>query len=136
MLKVYDDATGRVVNPGDTVRGWLTIGYGRNLVGRGITLAEAEYLFDNDLAVVEAELDQFLPEWRRWPEPRQWAMFELGYNLGVARFADTWPNTRHYLRTGRFREAAAQLSGSRWRRQVGDGRALPIIRAIDRGTWT
>ena len=38
-LRVYDDATGRVVQPGQSVQGWLTIGYGRNLVGRGITRA-------------------------------------------------------------------------------------------------
>lgn len=135
MLKVYDDATGRVVNPGTTVRGWLTIGFGRNLVGRGITRREANYLFDNDLAVVEAELDQHFPAWRRWAEPRQWAIFELGYNMGVARFAATWPNTAAALRAGQFEKVAATLSASKWRADVGDGRALPIIRAMHRGTW-
>lgn len=135
MLKAYDDKTGRVVDPGTTVGGWITIGFGRNLVGRGITRREAEYLFDNDLAVVENELDQHFPAWRRWSEPRQWAMFELGYNLGVARFADTWPNTSAALRAGRFDQVASTLAASKWRRDVGDGRALPIIRAMHRGTW-
>ena len=136
MLKVYDDATGRVVNPGTTVRGWLTIGFGRNLVGRGITRTEADYLLDNDLAAVERELDQVFPAWRRWPEARQWAMFELGYNLGVARFAREWPNTAERLRANDFVAVASSLSSSLWRRQVGDARALPIIRAMHRGTWT
>ena len=135
MLKVYDDETGRVVNPGDTVRGWLTIGFGRNLVGRGITRAEAEHLFDNDLAIVERELDQHFPTWRTWSEPRQWAIFELGYNMGVARFASRWPNTAAGLRANQFEAVAATLSASKWRRDVGDGRALPIIRAMHRGTW-
>ena len=136
VLRAYDDATGRVVHPGTAVGGWVTIGYGRNLVGRGITKPEAEHLFDNDLAVVEAELDVHFPAWRTWSEPRQWAIAEVGYNLGVARFADTWPNTARALRLHSFREAAAAFADSRWRRQVGDGRALPIIRAFDRGTWT
>lgn len=136
MLKVYDDATGRVVNPGTTVRGWLTIGFGRNLVGRGITRAEAEHLFDNDLAVVEGELDQHFPRWRTWSEPRQWAMFELGYNMGVARFAANWPNTAAALRYEQFDRVAATLSTSKWRADVGDGRALPIIRAMHRGNWS
>lgn len=136
MLKVYDDATGRVVNPGTTVRGWLTIGYGRNLVGRGISRDEAGLLLDNDLAVVERELDQHFPTWREWAEPRQWAIFELGYNMGVARFAREWPNTARRLRAQNFESVAATLASSKWRRDVGDGRALPIIRAMHRGVWT
>ena len=135
MLSAYDDGTGRTIHPGDTVKGWVTIGYGRNLVGKGITTAEAEYLLANDLASTERELDAHFPGWRRWTQPRQWALLELGYNLGAARFATTWPNTAAHLRAGRFRDAATLLAGSKWRRQVGDGRALKVIRAIDRGTW-
>ena len=135
VLAAYDDATGRPVDPGTLVRGWVSIGYGRNLIGRGITRAEADYLLDNDIAVVEQALDRNLPEWRRWSEPRQWAIFEVGYNLGVERFIAGWPNTVAHLRAGRFVEAANLFSTSRWRQQVGDGRALPIIRAIQRGTW-
>ena len=136
MLRVYDDATGRVVSPGDTVRGWLTIGYGRNLVGRGITIAEADYLLANDLAEVESELNRVLPHWRDWTEPRRWAIFELGFNLGVQRFVDLFPLTVADLRHRRWESAASRLSAAKWRRQVGDSRALPIIRAIHRGTWT
>jgi lysozyme len=135
MLKVYDDATGRTANPGTLVKGWLTIGFGRNLVGRGITRAEAGYLLDNDLAAVELELDQHFPVWRQWAEPRQWAIFELGYNLGVYRLAREWPTTADHLRSMRFESVAAILSGSKWRSQVGDGRALPIIRAMHKGAW-
>lgn len=135
VLAAYDDATGRTIAPGTTVKGWVTIGYGRNLIGRGITSVEADYLLSNDLDVVERELDDHIPGWRHWTQPRQWAMCELGYNMGVARFASGWPNTMAHLRAGRFREAAAMLSGSKWRSQVGDGRALPIIRAMDKGTW-
>jgi lysozyme len=136
MLAAYDDATGRVVQPGHMVKGWITVGYGRNLIGRGITLPEAEYLLANDLSEVEAELNRRLPEWRRWAEPRQWAIFELGFNLGVARFIAEWPTTVAHLRAGRFDRVAGILSGSKWRSQVGDSRALPIIRAFHRGVWT
>jgi lysozyme len=136
VLRAYDDATGRVVHPGTAVGGWVSIGYGRNLVGRGITKPEAEHLLDNDFAIVEADLDQHFPAWRTWSEPRQWAVFELGYNMGVGRFAATWPNTAAALRAGQFEAVAATLAGSKWRRQVGDGRALAVIRAMHGGTWT
>lgn len=136
VLKAYDDKTGRVVHPGTTVGGWVTIGYGRNLVGRGITTAEAEYLLQNDIEAVERELNAQLPEWRTWSAPRQWAIAELGYNMGVARFIAGWPNTVAQLRAGQFEAVAATLAASKWRRDVGDGRALPVIRAMHRGTWT
>lgn len=136
MLRVYDDATGRVVQPGDTVKGWLTIGYGRNLVGRGITRNEADLLLANDLIAVEIELDQHFPMWRQWSDPRQWAIAELTFNLGVSRFAAKWPNTAAALRAGNFAAVAATLKDSLWRRQVGEGRALAIIRAIHTGAWS
>lgn len=135
VLAAYDDATGRTIAPGTTVKGWVTIGYGRNLIGRGITTQEAEYLLSNDLNAIEAELGLSLPAWRSWAQPRQWALLELGFNLGVARFIAGWPNTIGHLRAGRFAQAANLLAGSKWRAQVGDGRALPIIRAIHRGDW-
>jgi lysozyme len=136
VLRAYDDATGRVIQPHTTVKGWVSIGYGRNLIGRGITQPEADYLLDNDLKIVENELDAYFPRWRTWGDPRMWGVFELGYNMGVARFNANWPNTAIALRAERFTEVAATLSNSAWRRQVGDSRALPIIRAIHRGVWT
>jgi lysozyme len=135
MLRVYDDATGKVVQPGGAVTGWLSIGYGRNLVGLGITKVEADYLLDNDLVRVEAELDRLLPAWRTFSEARQWAIFELAYNMGPARFVGGWPNTVADMLNGRWELAAGALAGSRWRRQVGESRAQPIIRAIARGDW-
>lgn len=136
VLKAYDDKTGRVVHPGTTVGGWVTIGYGRNLVGRGITGAESEYLLANDIDVVQRELDQHMGEWRTWSEPRQWAIAELTFNMGVTRFIANWPNTVTQLRAGRFEAVADALAASKWRQQVGLGRSAPIIRAMHRGTWT
>lgn len=135
VLRAYDDKTGRVVQPGTTVGGWVTIGYGRNLVGRGITRDEADYLLDNDLDAVTADLDRILPEWRGWSEARQWAVFEVAFNLGAHRFVGGWPNTVAAMRAGRWDDVAAAFSGSLWRRQVGDSRALPIIRALRRGDF-
>lgn len=136
VLKAYDDSTGRVVHPGTTVGGWVTVGYGRNLVGRGITTAEAEFLLSNDISVVERALHELLPEWSTWSAPRQWAIAEITYNLGVERFLRLFPHTAADLRASRFGEAADRLLVAKWRKDVGDGRALPIIRALKTGAWT
>lgn len=133
VLRAYDDATGRVVNPGDTVKGYVTIGVGRNLVGRGITQAESRYLLGNDMAVVESELDAQLPVWRSWSAGRQLAIMELTFNMGVARFIAGWPNTVTAMREGRWADVARGLLGSKWRKQVGEVRAQHIIRLIVTG---
>jgi len=135
VLKAYDDDDGKVVNPGKTVRGWVTIGYGRNLIGRGITQAEADYLLTNDMDAVERELDQRMAYWRQWSPARQFAIAEITFNMGVAPFVAGWPNTVAHLKAGLFSSAAARLSASKWRKQVGDGRAVPLIRMIQFGEF-
>ena len=133
VTKAYDDATGRVIQPGTTVRGWVTVGYGRNLIGKGLTVRESDYLLANDIADVERELDQHLAEWRTWALARQLAIANITYNLGVVPFVTKWPNTVADLRAARFTQAGARLRQSLWRKQVGDGRAVPLIRMIETG---
>src|SRR5690349_6871212 len=66
-------------------RGFLTIGVGRNIDGRGggITEAEAFYLLDNDVERVCAELDRELPFWRTLDEVRQRVLCDMSFNLGT-----------------------------------------------------
>lgn len=48
---VYDDATGKAIMPGDTVKGNPTIGYGTLLCAPGgLTQDECEQLFANRVA--------------------------------------------------------------------------------------
>lgn len=135
-LQAYDDATGKPATAGSRIQGNVTVGYGRNLIGRGLTLPEANHLLDNDVDEVVSELDKRMPYWRTWTEPRQWGIAELGFNLGVSNFVMTWPTTVSMLKAGLFEQAAGNLERSLWRRQVGERRALPIIRAIRTGSWT
>jgi len=43
--------------------GKLTIGYGRNLENRGITIEEAEYLIRNDISDLEKRLKEKIDFW-------------------------------------------------------------------------
>jgi len=64
ILKAYDDANDHVVQPGQAVRGTLTIGYGHTssagapkvTVGMAITAAQADAILASDLAGVELEV--------------------------------------------------------------------------------
>lgn len=59
--RAYDDANDHVVQPGESVRGVLTIGYGHTssaggpkvYVGQSVTKEEADQLLSNDLSKVE-----------------------------------------------------------------------------------
>jgi GH24 family phage-related lysozyme (muramidase) len=84
-LQAYDDATGKTLRPGDTLKGNLTIGIGRNLTSRGLSKDETHYLAGNDIALVKAALDRAYPWWRALPMPARLAMADMGFNMGVSR---------------------------------------------------
>jgi lysozyme len=84
-LRAYDDATGKELRPGDTLKGNLTIGIGRNLTGRGISSSEAMVCFEHDLADVFTDLEKF-PWWGPLDVVRQMAVADVRFNLGPAGF--------------------------------------------------
>lgn len=134
VLRAYDDATGRVIQPGDTVRGWPTIGYGRNLTGRGITQGEADYLLDNDLATVERELLAGAP-WVAGLDPaRRLVLLEMSYNLGAGNLLRGWPTFLGHVAAQRYDQAAALMLGSKWAGQV-KSRALHLARLMQTGAF-
>ena len=87
-------------------QGFLTIGKGRNLetvgitaeetaalgitvsscIARGITQAQSDALFANDIVRSEADLDRHLPWWRRLDPVRQRVMLNMCFNMGIG-----WP---------------------------------------------
>jgi len=73
ILVVYDDATGRPLKQGDTLKGHPTIGYGRNLAGNGISEAEAHALLMSDLEDAESIAQGFVggPVWRALGDVRR-----------------------------------------------------------------
>ncbi len=99
--------------------GKWTIGVGRNLEDRGITEAEADFLLGTDIAVVLADLDRELPEWRKWPEPVQLGVANMCFNLGWPRLAK-FVDTLAALRRHDWLAAADAALDSLWARQVGD----------------
>jgi lysozyme len=135
VLAVYDDATGRTIGKGDTLRGWPTIGYGRNLTGRGITRQEADLLLHNDMTIVTDELTRLVPWWRSLDQVRQMVLAEMAYNMGAANLVRGWPNFLRRVETGQYLEAAQTMRVSRWASQV-RGRAHLLADLMQRGTWS
>lgn len=61
----------------------LTIGVGRCLDERGITMEEAEFLLKTDISIVMTELNDSFPWWNNLSEKRQLIMCDLVFNLGM-----------------------------------------------------
>ena len=98
--------------------GKLTIGVGRNLEDRGITLAEARLLLANDLADVRNGLANALPWVARLDDVRQRVLIDMAFNLGLQGLLE-FKRTLEAVRQGRYQQAAGMMLESRWASQVG-----------------
>lgn len=108
LLKPYRDTVGK-----------LTIGIGRNLDDVGISENEALSLAKSDIFKVTGGLDVALPWWRTMSEPRQRALANMAFNLGVTGLLG-FRKALQALQDGNFNQAASEFLDSKWAVQVGD----------------
>ena len=108
ISKVYKDPAGN-----------LTIGYGRNLEGKGITRYEAFMLLRNDIEECEADLYKIfgLMFWDM-DDNRCLALIDMRYNLGPAGFRN-FVGMINAIKQGYYAQAAKEIRNSLWYKQVG-----------------
>ncbi len=82
LLRLYDDATGRPIKVGDTLKGNATIGVGLNLMA-GITMPEALYLLDTRINATIGGVSQAIPWFPRLSAMRQRVLIDIAYNAGT-----------------------------------------------------
>ena len=111
--------------------GKLTIGVGRNLTDRGLSVDEVNYLFQNDMAIASDILDIWCAEWRQFSAPRCAALLSMAFNLGGPRLSG-FRKMRQALLRHDFDEAANQALDSKWAGQVPQ-RAEEIAAMIAKG---
>ncbi len=113
----------------DTV-GKLTIGYGRNLQDNGISVDEAEFLFENDLHRCISDLNKYT--WfTKQPTPIQDALINMCFNLGINKLLG-FKKMIVALSKGDYTHAAIEALNSKWATQVGE-RAKDIALMIRQG---
>jgi lysozyme len=95
-----------------------TIGVGRNLVDRGLSDEEVDYLLGNDITIVENELDNGLSWWRDLDEVRQRALADLAFNMGLPRLHG-FVKMLDGLQRRDYHAAADELLYSKYAKQVG-----------------
>jgi lysozyme len=142
-LEVYQDSLG--IN---------TIGIGRNLDDRGITQdeldwmdyptiehvysdgiteADAIYLAQNDVQIVEEELLAAHPCVENLDAVRQLVLVDMAFNMGVPRLCK-FKNMWSAIHEGKFEAAAREMLDSRWATQV-KGRATKLANAMHNGEF-
>ena len=99
--------------------GHLTIGIGRNLIDRGISSTEAFYLLDDDVLYFSNKLCHFLPSFSKLSEPRQIALVDMCFNLGIQGFLN-FKEMIAALEVHDYVRAADEMLSSKWAEQVGE----------------
>jgi lysozyme len=123
---------GRLFPYTDTV-GKTTLGFGRNLTDRGISLGEAHTLLDNDIDDALKDLLIRFP-WAEQMDPtRQAVLVMMIFNMGVHTFC-AFKQTLGLVKRGDYEAASVQMLASRWSEQVGD-RALRLAEQMRTGRW-
>lgn len=116
-LTVYDDATGKPIQPGSEVKGNPTIGIGTLLCSPGgITRDEADMLCKNRIAIAYAAVDALhvgLDE----VDPRYEVLAEMAFQMGASGLAQ-FTNTLQAIRDKRWNDAAQGMLNSLWARQT------------------
>jgi lysozyme len=121
-LKVYTDTTGH-----------LTIGVGRNLTNDGISNDEAMTLLSNDISNVTNQLNSNLSWFASLDPVRQAVLQDLCFNMGWHTLS-TFSEFLGFMQNGQYSEAATDLLGTLWARQVGS-RATDNASMLTSGNW-
>lgn len=119
-LTVYDDATGKPVVAGYTMSGHPTIGYGRNLAGKGIDADEAEAMLASDLVDAEETARGYIGGhvWMALNDARRAVLVDMAHNMGAHRLYG-FTLLRAAIMRQDWRRAGLEIEDSEYFRQVG-----------------
>jgi lysozyme len=94
-----------------------SIGFGRNIQEKGITLGEAEHLLENDIAECVQDLST-RSYWGTLSSTQQAGLIDLRFNLGAKGYS-SFKQMEIALDMGDYTEAAYQILHSKYHDQVG-----------------
>lgn len=119
LVNMIKEHEGLRLKPYKDSRGILTIGYGRNLEGKGISELEANYLLLNDIEEVTLSLTRIIPNWKSLSKNRKVALIDMTYNIGIGTFKGFYKMLKA-LSEERYEDASNEMLNSRWSEQVGE----------------
>ena len=99
--------------------GFLTLGVGRNIEERGITMDESDYLLANDITICEEEAIRVFKWFADLTDVRQRAIINMIFNLGLTKLLN-FQKFLAAMEAEDWEEAGKQMLDSRWAKQVGN----------------
>jgi lysozyme len=136
LIRQLRDEEGEVLNAYQDHLGYWTIGVGRLIdkrKGGGITKEESEYLLNNDISKVNAQLDANIPWWRKLDEPRQAVLQGMAFQMGIANLLG-FKNTLRMIEAADYEAAGKGMLNSLWAKQT-PGRANRMSKQMKTGEW-
>ncbi len=117
---VYDDASGVNLGPGAVLKGWPTVGVGRNLAGVEMSDGAINFLLSEDIATANLQAaNMYGSVFSSWDDARQRAVIEMIFNLGMTKYRQ-FLTMSHDIIDNDWAGAAVSALDSLWARQVGD----------------
>ena len=131
LKKILISHYGIRTHPYEDDSGVMSIGVGRNLDTKGLSVAEVDHLLENDIQISEKELSESFDWFDSLNTPRRHALTTLHYTLGMKNLMK-FRKTLSLLSENLFLEASEEMLDTKWADQEGQI-ALDISAMIKTG---
>jgi len=112
----------------------LSIGWGRNIEQCGISEAEAQFMFDNDMKDVMAQIEIKILFWNNLSDTRKVVLIDMAYNLkGRVQGLLKFKNMLEYSEKEEWSKASVEILRSKYAKDV-PNRALENAKAYESDT--
>jgi lysozyme len=108
-----------------------SIGVGRNLRDKGLSMLEVDYLLENDLTDAERDARSLVAAFDKLSEERKAVLVNMAFNLGRSRLA-SFKRFLEAVNAGAWEQASAEMLDSIWASQVG-ARAQRLAKKMREG---
>lgn len=112
-------------------RGKWSVGIGRNLTDKGLSAAEIDFLFGNDVAEAEREARALFLTFDQLSDARKAVVVNMAFNMGQQTLS-TFHGLIAAVAAEDFELAADRMLASRWATEVG-ARAVRLADAMRKG---
>jgi lysozyme len=116
--------------------GFWTIGVGILIDARkggGLMPEESEFIFQNRLKLLNAELEKRLPWIKKLDPARRGVLVNMAFQMGVAGLLG-FKNTLALIERGEYEKASREMLGSKWAQQT-PARANRLSVQMSSGVW-
>lgn len=109
--------------------GKLTIGIGRNLEDKGLSVSEIEILYHNDLIDAVTDLKRIFCDWDALTEPQKVVLVDMRFHMGPGGFR-SFKNMLNAINSGQLDVVPAHILDSKYARVDTPERAM-----LNAQTW-